>query len=427
MSPKRIRGLFRGGPQLHNDAQAKLTSGLTRAFCKAMFWALEAPIIDVTMAPERWSNALSYSLSIKPLKALSDNDALMIECQVRVDQGALGIGVLADDGVTFIARERTTLAGDAPTTTRILVRDPHNGRHLMFRNVASSGTPTRFQLLKLSAFSRPGGRDFHASWSSAGATSLPLPELSEALSWAREVWDSPFPERRPRLVAGAIEIIDVDALPSVIAGTYPIDLPATSQAKALIDWKMETDDAPILESLWRSQAPSRHLEFGTWEGFGATLVARATDAEIWTINLPEGEAGSDGTPLYSSTDAGDFIGHLYREAGFAARVHQVLCDSRDVDVSSFASEPFDTVLIDGGHTPDVVRIDTENALRVLKPGGMCVWHDFCPDPETLSKNLAPLGVVQAVVENHEAWRASFERIFWIRKSWILVGLGKRQA
>jgi predicted O-methyltransferase YrrM len=224
-----------------------------------------------------------------------------------------------------------------------------------------------------------------------------------------------------------IEIVDVSTLVAACGGDYRIDLPVTPQAKALADWKMEIDDAPILESLWRSQSPSRHLEFGTWEGFGATLVARITDAEIWTINLPEGETGSDGAPLYSSTDAGNFIGHLYREAGFSHRVHQVLCDSRDVDISSFSTEPFDTILIDGGHTPDVVAIDTKNALRVLKPGGMCVWHDFCPDPEALSKNLAPLGVVQAVVENFEEWKASFDRFFWVRKSWILVGLGKKPA
>ena len=298
-----------------------------------MRWAPDRPIINVVTGPDRWSNALSYSLASKPLNNLPSNDALLIECQVRVNNGALGIGVVAADGATFVSRERIVLAGDAPTTARILVRDPLIGHHLVFRNLASNGTPSHFQLLNLSACSQPDGKRFPVSWSSTGTDRIPLPELSGALNWAREAWDTPIPEQRSKLATGVIEIVDVDALPSVFDNAYPINLPVTSQAKPLTDWKMETDDAPILEYLWRSTAPSRHLEFGTWEGFGSALVARATNAQIWTINLPEGEKSSDGTPLYCSTDAGGFIGRLYREAGFSNRVHQVLCDSRDVDVS----------------------------------------------------------------------------------------------
>ena len=111
-------------------------------------------------------------------------------------------------------------------------------------------------------------------------------------------------------------------------------------------------------------------------------------------------------------------------AGVAGRVHQLLGDSRAFDTAAFGADFFDTVLIDGGHTPDVVESDTEKALAVLRPGGLCVWHDFCPDPDTLSRNLAPLGVVQAIAENIDRWQPLFERIFWIRKSWILVGVRK---
>ena len=85
------------------------------------------------------------------------------------------------------------------------------------------------------------------------------------------------------------------------------------------------------------------------------------------------------------------------------------------------------MLVDGGHTPDVVENDTEKALRVLRPGGLLVWHDFCPDPDALARNLAPLGVVHAVVSRLDAWRPLFERFYWIRKSWILVGERKSTA
>ncbi len=58
---------------------------------------------------------------------------------------------------------------------------------------------------------------------------------------------------------------------------------------------------------------------------------------------------------------------------------------------------------------------------MLRPGGLCVWHDFCPDPEALSAQPAPFGVVQAIVENIARRQPLFDRLYWIRKSWILVG------
>jgi predicted O-methyltransferase YrrM len=274
----------------------------------------------------------------------------------------------------------------------------------------------------VSAHVLPGARTFSATWSDRAVKSIDGGELGRLVEWAQRIWDTPFPGKAGgRPATTSIDIVNVEDLPSLLGVPAPQELPPGAEDKPLADWKMETDDAPILEHLWRARAPRRHLEFGTWEGFGTALVAQSTSAQIWTLNLPEGEAATDGTSLYASTDAGEVIGWKYRAAGVADRVHQILCDSRDFDTSAFAADFFDTVLIDGGHTPDVVRNDTEKALRVLRPGGLCVWHDFCPDPEALSKNLAPLGVVQAIAENIDEWRPLFDRFFWIRKSWILAG------
>ena len=41
----------------------------------------------------------------------------------------------------------------------------------------------------------------------------------------------------------------------------------------------------------------------------------------------------------------------------------------------------DFVFIDGGHTYELVKRDTENALSIIAKGGMIVWDDywwFCP-------------------------------------------------
>lgn len=224
----------------------------------------------------------------------------------------------------------------------------------------------------------------------------------------------------------------------------------------LLDWKMEVDDAPLLEALWRSHKPLRHLEFGTWRGFGARLCLQVTSATVWTLNLFEGETMADGAwgygerfsdfsglPLGTAehsrmddpkgrsgvvrTDAGGMVGILYRKAGLAHRVCQVYCDSRDWDTSNYPPAFFDSVFIDGGHSVEVVKSDTLKSLQVTAPGGLFVWHDFCPFDAVLSACGAPRGVVAAIEDMLPILSFEFEKLYWLEPSWILVGVRKRKA
>lgn len=382
------------------------------------------PVASAQSTRNQWSYILSYRLNKARLGQLSEEDALLLDCKVRVHEGRLGIVAASAGGNNFVSHERIVSPTEAIEHVRLWVGRPLEAETLIFRTTAPDGILTRFELLELSAHVMKAGGTFPAPWLEK-STTIPLVELGRALTWAQTVWGDPFEGQHAHAPDGTLEIVDVDQLGATLGSTAVPNLPPQASTKLLSDWKMETDDAPILKALWSAVAPTRHLEFGTWEGFGATLIASVTDAEIWTVNLPDGETDNEGTALYAATDAGSFIGRLYRQAGYGHRIHQVLCDSRAFDTSPFEANPFDTVLIDGGHTPDVVASDTEKALRVLRPGGTCVWHDFCPDPEALRQNLAPLGVVQATVENFANWTAAFERLFWIRKSWILVGLGRK--
>ena len=422
MKRMEMKGLIYAKPELHNGAVAKRQSMPAKALQAMVPWKARSAFIAVSTAPGCWSDALSFAVNVARMHDLSNDDAVIVECGVRVHEGRLGIGLTAEDGSTFVSKERTVSAEPHARTLRLWIQEPESARHLLFRNVEPDGKPTRFEVFDVSAHVLRGARNFAASWSDPSVKVIEAGELGRLLEWVQRIWDTPFsrkPGDTPR--TASIEIVNVEDLPTLLGMSDRVELPPAARNKPLADWKMETDDAPILEYLWRARAPRRHLEFGTWEGFGAALVAHSTSAEIWTVNLPEGEATTDGTSLYASTDAGESIGWKYRAAGVAARVHQILCDSRNFDTGAFAANFFDTVLIDGGHAPEIVENDTEKALRVLRPGGLCVWHDFCPDPDALSRNLAPLGVVQAIAGNIDRWRPLFDRFFWIRKSWILVG------
>jgi hypothetical protein len=80
------------------------------------------------------------------------------------------------------------------------------------------------------------------------------------------------------------------------------------------------------------------------------------------------------------------------------------------------------VLIDGGHTADVVTSDTNKALPLLRSGGIMIWHDFCPDPETIRRNEAPRGIMSAIVNSFNEWNQNFSKLFWIQPSWMLLGI-----
>ncbi len=227
-----------------------------------------------------------------------------------------------------------------------------------------------------------------------------------------------------------------------------LDLQASTQP--LTDWSMTRDDAPILAALFAAFRPGRHLEFGTWQGFGARLVLQHCDATVWTLNLPDGEPGDDGGwayaegydqpggaprgagpakdfregggKVYYQSDAHGFIGRLVHEAGLGHRLCQVLCDSRDWDTTAYPRGFFDTVLIDGGHATEVVCHDTRQALPLLRPGGLMLWHDYCPEPAVIAASPAVAGVTAAIEQMGGMLTRAFEDLFWIEPSHLLVGV-----
>ncbi len=218
-------------------------------------------------------------------------------------------------------------------------------------------------------------------------------------------------------------------------------------ARPLADWKMEEGDLPILQYLYRNHRPLRHLEFGTWKGAGTVACLEACAASVWTINLPEGERDQSGEWAYweglpegdhapkgavtrqmrngdwaIQTDARGAIGIKYVEKGLGHRVCQIYCDSRDWDTSAYPAGFFDSCLIDGGHTAEIVRSDLEKAIPLLRRGGLLMLHDFCPVAQVLEACSAPRGVLAAVQDARGLLAESLTDLFWVQPSWLLVGV-----
>ncbi|HSG98734.1 MAG TPA: class I SAM-dependent methyltransferase, partial [candidate division Zixibacteria bacterium] len=59
----------------------------------------------------------------------------------------------------------------------------------------------------------------------------------------------------------------------------------------------------------------------------------------------------------------------------AHKITQLYGNSQTYDFSEFYAA-MDLVFIDGAHHYDAVVNDTNNALKMIRPGGVIVWHDF---------------------------------------------------
>lgn len=243
----------------------------------------------------------------------------------------------------------------------------------------------------------------------------------------------------------AIETVLVDEIRRELGFQEEIVFPAKWRTLALREWAIAADDV-ILRYVFRNLRPRRHLEFGTWLGEGVLRCVEECDATVWTVNVLGGESREQGEWAYATcaddaprasawtetqvtdkavwvrTDAYGLIGRKYLDAGWGSRVCQIFSDSRKWDTRHYPSGFFDSAFIDGGHTYDIVANDTMRAIELVRPGGLIMWHDFCPIAEVTAACESTRGVVGFISSRREALARYFDKLFWVEPSWLLFGV-----
>jgi predicted O-methyltransferase YrrM len=124
--------------------------------------------------------------------------------------------------------------------------------------------------------------------------------------------------------------------------------------------------------------PTTIFEFGTYDGSTTLLLARAVpDARITTLDLPPDLLGTLDWLAEQQLSVVGGVGSKFRDQPESARITQLLGDSRTFDFDTFTNQ-VGLVLVDGSHEFQCVSSDSENALKMLAPGGMIVWDDYAP-------------------------------------------------
>ena len=124
-------------------------------------------------------------------------------------------------------------------------------------------------------------------------------------------------------------------------------------------------DSVVFTAIVKARQPQTCFEIGTGFGRSSSLMSTNTPEStvIWTLNW-----------MYPENPD---IGRIFKGQPEQEKIQQLGGDSRKFDFSGWHGK-IDLVFIDGDHTFDYVRADTENAFQLLRRGGCILWHDVSP-------------------------------------------------
>jgi|SRR5581483_698999 len=129
--------------------------------------------------------------------------------------------------------------------------------------------------------------------------------------------------------------------------------------------------------------PGKVLEIGTFDGFSTYHLAKncPDNAVVYTLNLPlENTVTLDANEAYRDQFTHEALGRhglgaVYKASDVSHKVVQLFGDSTKFDFTPYHGQ-IDLAFIDGGHTYDIVKSDTENVFKMLSDRGVVLWHDF---------------------------------------------------
>ncbi len=146
-------------------------------------------------------------------------------------------------------------------------------------------------------------------------------------------------------------------------------------------------ETQVLSSLVRHFQPKTIFEIGTYNGFTTLHLAlnAPDDAKIYTLDVPENfdlQAKNQRLPQYSYDDylvvdlsKRNIHQRMFHDTPCQYKITEIFADSMQFDFSAYTKK-IDFIFIDGSHAYDYVRSDTQNALKILSPNGVIIWHDF---------------------------------------------------
>jgi hypothetical protein len=151
----------------------------------------------------------------------------------------------------------------------------------------------------------------------------------------------------------------------------------------------------LLATVVSASKPKKIFETGTFRGVSTlTMALNAPQAEIYTLDLPEDYGDTEVNTL--SRGDKEWVRLSRTSTGFAFLNHPAGERIHQLRGNSIGYEPppelngTDFCFIDGGHSYECIKADTETALKILSPTGVIVWDDYTWFVEGVSQYLTEL-------------------------------------
>ena len=176
--------------------------------------------------------------------------------------------------------------------------------------------------------------------------------------------------------AGVLKAIPEITLDEILGDKKP-EIKLTVQSHE--DGMLHVNEAHVLLSLIVLENPKEVLEIGTYMGHTTRAMAENLNGSvIHTIDLPLDFSTSQTSNNTPKKD--DFhlinrriVGREFKGRNCEKRIVQHFGDTATMDFKKIGQPTF--FFIDGSHTYDYCKQDSEKCLAVCPSGGIFLWHD----------------------------------------------------
>lgn len=196
--------------------------------------------------------------------------------------------------------------------------------------------------------------------------------------------------RNPETDVRSLPAISVDDLVSEVGRDEELRLHSFSGIPASVS----PLEAYALAVLVKLAGARNAFEFGTYKGVSSTQLVLNLDepARLFTLDLPEDDPRcvlaidkSEEVELTRERKKGSLVPERLRE-----KIEFLKSDSAVFDETPYVGQ-IDFVFVDGAHSWEYVKNDSEKGWRMLKKGGVMAWHDCAPNHRDVVRYLKGSG------------------------------------
>jgi predicted O-methyltransferase YrrM len=144
----------------------------------------------------------------------------------------------------------------------------------------------------------------------------------------------------------------------------------------------------VLAGICRWLNPKQIFEIGTFNGRTTVNLAAncPTDAIVQTLDIPHDHPKFAPVEGEGRFQLHDNNGAFYRNSAYAPKIDQLWADSAEFDEKPLRGQ-IDLAFIDGSHSYDYVKNDTNKVMEMMAPNGIILWHDYHPQYPDVARYL----------------------------------------